>query len=319
MLTSPEFMSDRPEIWQIDSLLNTIEVTSEVVAAIHLLSDSGVSFPGEADFVKFFYVAEGAFFVSTDSGPWQRVQAGDFAIFRPGVRYDAVTTVGLEPVEIDEWIARMNMACRSGMHYVLEGDRLRTSLISGRARIRDAHIHPVWRSLPASLIGPCAAAGNALTAVMDELSRPLPGSQTIVNRLLDTAVMQAVRQHSEQSGALGVILHDPEIGRVVAEIHRQPAHPWTLSEMANLAGISRSHFAERFRNRLGQPPAEYVTNVRMHRAGRLLANPDVTVAEAAAKSGYANEAAFSKAFRRVTGGSPGRVRSRGVISHAAAS
>jgi hypothetical protein len=55
---------------------------------------------------------------------------------------------------------------------------------------------------------------------MDELSRPLPGSQTIVNRLLDIAVMQAVRQHSEQSGALGVILHDPEIGRVVAEIHR---------------------------------------------------------------------------------------------------
>jgi len=51
--------------------------------------------------------------------------------------------------------------------------------------------------------------------------------------------------------------------------------------------------------------------VRMHRASRLLANPDVSVAEAAAKSGYANEAAFSKAFRRVTGGSPGRYRMRG--------
>jgi len=318
MLTSPEFMSDRPDIWQIDSLLNTIEVKSEVVAAIHLLNDSGVSFPGEMEFVKFFFVAEGSFFVSTESGPWQRVQAGDFAIFRPGVRYDAVTLIGLEPVPIEVWIARMNMACQSGMHYVLEGDRLRTSLISGRAHVRDAHTHPVWRSLPASLIGPCPAAGNALKAVMEELSRPMPGSQTIVNRLLDISVMQAVRQHSEQSGALGVILHDPEIGRVVAEIHRQPAHAWTLAEMAHLAGISRSHFAERFRNRLGQPPAEYVTNVRMHRAARLLSNPDITVSEAAAKSGYANEAAFSKAYRRVTGSSPGRARSRKMVNHGVA-
>ena len=113
-----------------------------------------------------------------------------------------------------------------------------------------------------------------------------------------------------QRGWLGA-LQDPQLGRAIASIHRSPARPWTLAALAKEAAMSRSAFAARFTARVGEPAMQYVARWRMHLAhAQLQAEDGVGLAELAERMGYASEAAFSRAFKRFMGVSPGAVRKR---------
>ena len=122
--------------------------------------------------------------------------------------------------------------------------------------------------------------------------------------------MQALRHHArtaEDPGWLGG-LRDPHIAPVLGAVHADPGHPWTVDELAGLARLSRSTFSARFSARVGQPAGRYVTAIRMQRARTLLRDERVTVAAVATRLGYGSEAAFSTAFKRVTGLSPSDAR-----------
>lgn len=100
-------------------------------------------------------------------------------------------------------------------------------------------------------------------------------------------------------------LKDPRIGRCIAAIHRDPAHHWTVKGLATAAAMSRSSFAVRFAELVGKTPLEYVTEVRLHTASKILATEaQLTIEEVAARLGYQSEAAFSRAFRRIHGITP---------------
>ncbi|MGE3847993.1 MAG: helix-turn-helix domain-containing protein [Gammaproteobacteria bacterium] len=94
---------------------------------------------------------------------------------------------------------------------------------------------------------------------------------------------------------------DPRIRRAVAAMHARPERPWTLNSLAREAGMSRAAFAVRFRAIVGDTPHSYLTRLRMQVAGSLLREQNAPLAEIATRVGYASEAAFSKAFRRVMG------------------
>jgi AraC-like DNA-binding protein len=99
-------------------------------------------------------------------------------------------------------------------------------------------------------------------------------------------------------GWLGA-LQDPKIGRAIIQIHRDPAHAWTVAALAREAGMSRSAFAARFTELVGEPAMQYVTRWRMYEAVDLLSEEDATVAELTSRLGYRSEAAFSCAFNRI--------------------
>jgi len=124
-------------------------------------------------------------------------------------------------------------------------------------------------------------------------------------------VVETVRAWlADQSDAVAgwlAALRDPQLGTVIAAVHRDPGHPWTLESMATRAAMSRSGFAARFAAVVGTPPMAYVGAARMRAARSLLASGS-TVAFVAAEFGYGSEAAFSRAFARITGETPGRVR-----------
>ncbi len=103
-------------------------------------------------------------------------------------------------------------------------------------------------------------------------------------------------------------LSQPGLRRVLEHVHAEPAGEWTVPAMAGLAGMSRAAFSSRFREVTGDSPGSYVTGVRMQHAEDALARSDVTLAQIAAKVGYRNEYAFSTAFRRRHGMSPGKWR-----------
>lgn len=146
-----------------------------------------------------------------------------------------------------------------------------------------------------------------------------PGSESVITRLADVLVMQAIRSWIEQDpssrvGWLGA-LQDEQIGRAMAAMHRDPARRWTVATLANEAGMSRSAFAARFTRLAGEPAMRYLTRWRMYAAATLLERDDAGVADVAMRLGYRSEAAFSRAFKRFVGTSPAARRiTRGAQS-----
>ncbi len=158
---------------------------------------------------------------------------------------------------------------------------------------------------------------TTLRLMAAEAAELRPGGETVITRLSDILVIQAIRAWIEtdqaaRTGWLGA-LQDPQIGQVLALVHRDPAREWTVAKMAHEAAMSRSAFAARFTELVGEPAMQYVTRWRMHTAYALLTDGGATVGQFAGLLGYRSEAAFSRAFKRVVGIAPGAAR-RGAPS-----
>ncbi len=139
-----------------------------------------------------------------------------------------------------------------------------------------------------------------------------PGGETVITRLADILVVHAIRywlthSNSTQTGWLGA-LRDRQIGPVISKVHRGPMRRWTLEALAAEASMSRSAFASRFTELVGEPAMRYVTRCQMNAARLQLVERDVTVAEVAHSFGYESEAAFNRAFKRHLGFSPGAAK-----------
>ena len=91
-------------------------------------------------------------------------------------------------------------------------------------------------------------------------------------------------------------------------MHRELAHDWTLIELANIAAMSRSQFAERFRLLVGEPPMSYLARWRMLKARELLLSSERPIVDIASTVGYRSEFSFSRAFKKILGVSPGAIR-----------
>lgn len=153
---------------------------------------------------------------------------------------------------------------------------------------------------------------STMQFVSAEAQQLRPGGETIITRLCDVLVIQAMRSWMENApdantGWLGA-LRDEQIGRAIALVHRSPERPWTVAELAEEVGMSRSAFSARFSELVGESPMRYVTRWRMHVALSWLRESEVTLADVAFRLGYQSEAAFSRAFKRFVGVSPGTAR-----------
>lgn len=138
------------------------------------------------------------------------------------------------------------------------------------------------------------------------------GSQSILNRLSELMFVEVIRLHINQlaDGNTGWLagLRDPLVGRALMLLHGQPAHAWTLEKLASDVVASRSVLSDRFTHLVGCPPIQYLTRWRMQLAARRLADPGAKVAVVAHEVGYESEAAFSRAFKKFVGRSPGQWR-----------
>ena len=144
-----------------------------------------------------------------------------------------------------------------------------------------------------------------------EANATRPGSEAVITRLADVLVVQAIRawfiSADGQHGWLAA-LRDRQIGKALALIHRDAAKEWTVELLASEVGMSRSALSARFGDLVGQSVMQYVTEWRMQLAREELAETGQTIASIVDRYGYQSEAAFSRAFKRVFGVSPGSVR-----------
>ena len=153
---------------------------------------------------------------------------------------------------------------------------------------------------------------STLRFISREAAELRPGGETVLTRLADILVIQAIRAWLdtavEASRGWLAAMRDPQIGRVLAAIHRQPERPWSLMSLAVEAGMSRSTFSARFTEMVGQSAKTYLTDWRMSVADSLLQETDLTLANIAIRIGYSSEPAFGRAFKRAYGVAPGNKR-----------
>lgn len=140
------------------------------------------------------------------------------------------------------------------------------------------------------------------------------GAASVRERLSESMFIETVRSHLAL-GAPGWLdgLGDPLVGQALSLLHAAPTEPWTTASLAQRAGASRSTLADRFTRLVGQPPMRYLAAWRMRLAADRLGRPEATVAEAADAAGYDSEAAFSRAFKKATGVTPGAWRDGRVV------
>lgn len=298
--------------------------------ALHLMRMSGTFYcrselsepwamemPALEDCLMFHVMTAGRGWLEVDGAEPRLLQPGDFALVPHGDGHRLTSQPGLAaPRLLDlprEPISERYEVLRHG------GGGTMATLICGVVRFEHPAARRLIELLPNVMRVDAAAPQmewmhNVLRLMGTEARALLPGGETVITRLADVLVIQAIRawiaqDPAAQRGWLGA-LQDHQIGRALALIHRDPARPWTVASLAAEVAMSRSSLAARFTELVGEPVMRYVARWRMQLALTQLGEDDTTLGGLASQLGYQSEAAFARAFKRTLGVSPGRYRAR---------
>ncbi|MCS5717713.1 AraC family transcriptional regulator [Herbiconiux sp. CPCC 205763] len=158
-----------------------------------------------------------------------------------------------------------------------------------------------------------ARLAQLIDLLAEEVEVAAPGGALVQNHLAQILLVHMLRVHAGRTyrptGWLGA-LNDDAIGAALRAVHADVARSWSLKELAEISHMSRSAFAQAFKNRVGVPPLEYLIQWRMSLARDALTRDYLSISELALETGYLSESAFSTAFRRVVGSSPAQFRSQ---------
>jgi AraC-like DNA-binding protein len=189
-------------------------------------------------------------------------------------------------------------------------------ILCGAYWLDHGEVHPFLRALP-EVIAVSADHGRTsqLRALANllavDMSDTRPGSRAARAALLDLLLTHVLRQWLEQNRDVERSeIDDPAIAVALREIHTSPDKPWTVQQLGETVGMSRTAFTKRFTALVGKPPMTYLTSWRLSYGARLLRETKAPLASIARQVGYSTEFAFGAAFRRQYGISPGRFRDR---------
>ena len=278
----------------------------------------GLTLPPTPGYLWFHVVTAGRLCLQTGKARQDWIQLGDLALVphgdghvlrsEPGAPAPDILDLEREPVSDRYEVLRHG------------GGGAPTGLICGAVRFEHPAAGKLVEILPSTIHVAASSSPHlewmhsVLRLMASEASELRPGGEAVITRLGDILVIQAIRawidsDPAAQRGWLGA-LQDPQIGRAISLIHRDPARHWTVGSLADELAMSRSAFAARFTELVGEPVMSYVARWRMHVAVAALKDEGATIAQLADRLGYRSEAAFSRAFKRVIGAAPGAIRRR---------
>lgn len=264
--------------------------------------------PGAERVVIFHMITEGECFVEMGKEPPVRLIAGDAVIFPEGNAHRMTSEPGIPPASG----ARLHdVLSRRPRQLAYGGGGPTTRLVCGYlacdarlARLLLAGLPPLVRvNVRGSNAGIWLEASVRYALI--EARSPRPGGAGVLAKLAEVLFIEVLRLYMNEQGEgrtgwlAGV--NDRIVGAALNCLHKNPAHPWTLEELARAANTSRSVLAERFQGLVGNSPMQYLTQWRMLLAANLLRRSNAPLARVAEKVGYQTDTAFSRAFRREYG------------------
>jgi AraC-like DNA-binding protein len=184
-----------------------------------------------------------------------------------------------------------------------------TVMLTGTYETRTEISRRMLRALPPLLVLPADAWDSPVVAMLaEEITKDDPGQEAVLDRLLDLLLIAALRAWLSRPEAEAPAWYraqsDPVVGQALRMLHNNPAHPWTVAELASSTGVSRAALARRFTELVGEPPMTFLAGWRLALAADLLREPDATLEAVAQQVGYGSAFALSAAFKRVYGISP---------------
>lgn len=282
----------------------------------------GVEFAAAAGRAQFHFIARGTAFLRTDSGTLHRLKAGDAVLLPHGRTHELLS----EPERATRDIASFDTLklCETVCDVLANGeacDHANDALIfSGCMAFDLGGMHTLVASMPEvmrvdTLLDRYPEILPMLEAMARESREERAGYAGILARLADVVSAFIVRGWVECGcgDAKGWVeaLRDPRLGRAIVAMHREPGRDWTVADLAERMGSSRSVFAERFLAVTGMTPVRYLTELRMRLAAQWLRDGRMSIEGAAYELGYGSQAAFSRAFKRIVGYTPGAARGAG--------
>jgi len=251
------------------------------------------------------------------------LKTGDVLVVPHGHAYQLASACGLRTGwSLNDALGWFRaMACGNLPFVVTEGGSgsERLQVVCGFLGCDTLPFNPVLTALPAlTKVRMHHDSANRMKALLEfalaESNCARPGSRSVLLRIAELVFVEVLRSYLTTVSGDGANwlggLRDPVVGRALARLHTEPGRAWTLPALAHEAGASRSVLAERFATFVGHPPMLYLMRWRMQLAASRLAAGAAPVSAIASEVGYESEAAFCRAFKRVTGVTPASWRSR---------
>jgi AraC-like DNA-binding protein len=184
-----------------------------------------------------------------------------------------------------------------------------TVMLNGTYELESEVSRRLLTALPPVIVLPADAWESPLVPLLaEEIVKDDPGQEAVLDRLLDLLLIAALRawfaRPEAEAPAWYRAYSDPVVGQALRLIHNDPAHPWTVAELASETGVSRAALAGRFAGLVGEAPMSFLTQWRLTLAADLLLEPGATIGAVANQVGYSTPFALSTAFKRVRGVSP---------------
>lgn len=301
----------------LTEILNAVRIRSTVHCPTEASGPFGLSI-GERDGAKFCLVLQGHCWVEVEGQKPVRLEEGDFAAVTRSLAHTVRTSLNSPILSLEAFLASHPKSPDGMVRHGEEGQK--TVIIGGCFYFEDFQTSPLLRALPVIFHvtreqGRAFGMETTIQAILNESLSGRPGAETVLTRLSDILFIQALRAHLTNLPECGAnwlrAALDPQIGEALTAIHQDPSQDWRVSTLASYAAMSRSAFAARFTQLVGEPPLHYVTRWRLHKAARYLCEKNDSVAQVAAASGYQSEAAFSKVFKQWMGQTPTAFRRAG--------
>jgi AraC-like DNA-binding protein/quercetin dioxygenase-like cupin family protein len=261
--------------------------------------------------IAYHYVVDGCMHIAVGSQPSIKVSAGEIILLPQNDRHVVSSAPDLPPM-VDKLIIPPPVDGISRVFFGGGGERCH--MLCGFLSSED--YNPLFATLPARLKIDVAALGtsdwieSSMQFAIAELSRGRPAASSIMSRLSELLFVEAVRSYASTAPAEDAAwlrgISDPQIGRVLSMMHRAIGSQWSLDGLAREAGLSRTAFINRFTAATGLPPMGYLRSWRLRSARIRLREGVETVSSIAYSVGYESEEAFSRAFKKEYGISPGQ-------------
>jgi AraC-like DNA-binding protein len=290
----------------LSEILNAANWKTHVLTSTRVYGPWGLRFPCDQS-AGFHIVSQGSCLARAHGEPIQ-MQQGDLLFMGRGCLHELVSGPDAPVMDIREFNEQRNLEARAGTPV--------TTFISVFFEIPDAPLHPFLLELPdqvlvrATEIPVHHPIHGTLALASQEIDQGNGiGSDLVIQRMADILLFYVIRHwvdhHAGQNLRWVRAFHDDRIRHALEALHRQPAHPWSLGELAAAVGLSRAGFARRFREVLAHTPMDYLARLRIERGRALLRAGDATTLEDVARAvGYSSAFAYSKAHKRVFGRAP---------------